>query len=276
MSNPSSLGSTRALSPPKTAPFPLRKAAFKRAWWALGEFASALRERRIRSAIRDLRGAYAGQHLIIAGSGPSMRNLPLHLIAGHTTLLMTVNKSYQLFPDTRIDFHTISDRHCYASFAEQIEAQDFGTCFYRDQIARLPAWQQFGQPERTVFVPSRRGGIQKRGVQVRADRGIGNDSSVVVFAAQLAFHLGFDPVTIIGCDLAYDGPELYAYDIDDGDRRHECTPETQARRLSMVHANAEFKALRDVFEAHDRVLRNATPGGSLEALPRVAFADTLS
>ncbi|MEM7775215.1 MAG: hypothetical protein AAF732_06365 [Pseudomonadota bacterium] len=188
---------------------------------------------------------------------------------------MTVNNSVRLFPDRRIAFHTVSDRLCYGSFAERIETGDYGTCFYRDQIGQLPEWELHGRPERTVFVPSRRGGILKRGVQTHAHFGIGNDSSVVVFSAQLAFHLGFDAVAIIGCDLNYEGSKVYAYETDQRDVVHGRNDEIQKRRHAMHKANAEFALLRPVFERHGRQLINATSGGNLDALPRLPLAQFL-
>lgn len=226
------------------------------------------------AALAKLRGAYKGQTLFLVGSGPSLKNMDLALLDGVT--FMTVNNGARLFAGRRIPMHAVSDIACYEQFGDDIERADIALRFYRSRFRATAPWRANGHPESTVFVPYRKGGVLKRGFQPRADKGLGNDASVLVFAAQLAYHLGFDTVNVMGCDLDYSAPNVYAYAMSDTDRAHEASAEVQDRRRAMVNANAEFAEVRRHFDADGRRIVNCGVGGKLETLERVSFADAIA
>jgi hypothetical protein len=228
-----------------------------------------------RAAMAKRRNAHLGQTLFLVGSGPSLKQMdlaPLH----DGLIFMTVNNGFRLFAGHRIPMHAVSDNACYEKFGDEIEHADIGMRFYRSRFRTLPAFRAHGHPESTVFVPYRKGGVLKRGFQSRAEKGLGNDASVLVFAAQLAYHLGFATVNVLGCDLDYSAPNAYAYAMTGADRAHEETAEVQNRRRAMANANAEFAELRRHFEADGRALINCGVGGKLDALPRITFEQAMS
>lgn len=224
--------------------------------------------------LAKLRGAYAGRTLFLVGSGPSLKEMDLTKLDG--ALFMTVNNGARLFAGRHIPLHAVSDIACYEQFGADIERADIGLRFYRSRFRATAPWRDNGHPDHTVFVPYRKGGVLKRGFQSRADRGLGNDASVLVFAAQLAYHLGFATVNIMGCDLDYSAPNAYAYAMTEADRTHEASAMVQDRRRAMVNANAEFAEVRRHFEADGRRIRNCGVGGKLETLERISFEDALA
>lgn len=229
-----------------------------------------------RLALAKLRGAYRGKILFLVGGGPSLRDMDIAQLPARNALFMTVNNGHRLFSGAHIPFHTVSDIACYQRFGDEIEAADVGRRFYRSRFRATPTFRAHGDPERTIFIPARKGGLLKRGFRPQIERGLGNDSSVLVFAAQIAFHLGFDQTFVIGCDLDYSAPQNYAYALTEEDRAHEVSDVVQATRRALVHANSEFAILRTAFEAAGRQLLNAGLGGKLEALARLDFADALA
>lgn len=227
-----------------------------------------------RAAMAKLRNAHLGRTLFLVGSGPSLKQMDLTKLHDGP-LFMTVNNGFRMFAGARIPMHCVSDNACYEKFGGEIEQADIGTRFYRARFRALPAYQH-GHPQSTVFVPYRKGGVLKRGFQLRAENGLGNDASVLIFAAQLAYHFGFSTVNVLGCDLDYSAPNAYAYAMTDADRAHEETAEVQSRRRAMVNANEEFAVARRHFEADGRQLINCGVGGKLETLPRTSFDQALS
>lgn len=226
-----------------------------------------------RARLAKLRGAYAGKTLFLVGSGPSLKEMDLSLLDG--VPFMTVNNGARLFAGRYIPMHAVSDIACYEQYGDDIERADIGLRFYRSRFRATAPWRMHGHSQSTIFVPYRKGGLLKRGFQPRADQGLGNDASVLVFAAQLAYHLGFQTVNVIGCDLDYSAPNAYAYAMTETDRAHEASAVVQDRRRAMVNANAEFAEVRRHFEADGRRIVNCGVGGKLETLERQPFADAI-
>jgi hypothetical protein len=205
-----------------------------------------------------------------------MRRLDLDRLAGSGVDYMTVNCSHRLFPGRAIPYHAVSDLACYADYAAEIEAADVALRLYRAEILALPAFRLHGQPKTSVAIPSRRGGLLKRGPQRDITRGLGNDGSVMTFAAQIAWAMGHAPIVLVGCDLTYREPADYAYDASEADRLHAQAAVDRRKRLQIDDVNAEFAILRRAMASSGVALLNATVGGRLESLPRVEFDDVLS
>ena len=227
-----------------------------------------------RAGLAKLRDAYRGQTLFLVGGGPSLAQMDLTQLTSRT--FMTVNNGHRLFPGVRIPMHAVSDIACYQQFGAAIEQADIDLRFYRGRFRATAPFRTYATGHDVVFVPMRKGGVLKRGFQPHAENGLGNDSSVLVFAAQLGFHLGFAAINVMGCDLDYGAPNTYAYAMTEADHAHEASAEVQARRRAMVNANAEFAILRTHFEAAGRRLINCGVGGKLEALERVSYAEALA
>lgn len=228
-----------------------------------------------RAALARLRDAYRGRTLFLVGGGPSLRQMDIGQLPARGALFMTVNNGFRLFPNTPIPMHAVSDIACYERFGEEIERAEIKQRFYRSRFRATANYQKFGHPHDTVFAPYRKGGVLKAGFQPRAELGLGNDSSVLIFAAQIGYHLGFSTIHVLGCDLDYSTPAPYAYAVTDADRAHETSAVVQSVRRAMVNANAEFAALRAAFEADGRRLINCGVGGKLEALARIPFEQAL-
>ena len=104
----------------------------------------------------------------------------------------------------------------------------------------------------------------------------------VTFAAlQLAFHMGFTRVALIGCDhdFAEKGPANAVVTGKGPDRSHfdpryfaEGTP---WQLPDLAASEYYYKMARDAYESHGRMLVNATEGGKLEIFQRMSLADFL-
>lgn len=230
---------------------------------------------RAQRALRSLNNINSGQSVFLVGSAPSLKLLPYEQLPIQNVSYMVVNNGVRLFKDWIIPFHVVSDIDCFRDYSADWSDLKIRTAFYRKRFYSVTP-QEEDLPYDIHWVPYRNGGILKRGFQPQMNLGIGNDSSVISFAVQICYFLGFQNVFIIGCDLDINYNYSYAYEMSDTDRQHESLPETQAKRASLPRTNDEFRVIRAQFEAVGRGIFNCGVGGNLTSIPRMDFSRALS
>jgi len=105
--------------------------------------------------------------------------------------------------------------------------------------------------------------------------------TVTFVAMQLAFHMGFCDVALIGCDhdFSAQGPanEVARREGPDHDHFHpDYFPEGSSWHLPDIDlSEASYRLAKAVYEADDRRIVNATEGGLLEVFPRMRLVDFL-
>lgn len=113
-------------------------------------------------------------------------------------------------------------------------------------------------------------------------RGTVNEGGTVTFVAlQLAFHLGFKRVALIGCDhsFATDGP-ANATVVGNGDDLSHFAPNYFGNGVlwqlpDIVHSTMAYRLARGVYEAFGREVVNCTEGGKLEVFRRMSLGEFL-
>ncbi|MEM6666156.1 MAG: hypothetical protein AAF638_07105 [Pseudomonadota bacterium] len=218
---------------------------------------------------------FRGERVVLVGNAPSLAKLDLNRLAG--TMVCVVNRGLRAMDEgilPRADIHMMSSTPGYIEFRDEVEVQcirhQVPLRFYRHKLK--PHWQALVEKGARPFFPLRRAGtMTTTGFQTNALDGIGSDGTILLFASQILYFLGFQEVAVIGCDLEYDPANKYFYQMTDKDRAHEEDPETIAARASLVRVNAQFEIARRAFEADGRRLLNAGAGGNLNALERVDF-----
>ncbi|MEL7474575.1 MAG: FkbM family methyltransferase, partial [Planctomycetota bacterium] len=123
-------------------------------------------------------------------------------------------------------------------------------------------------------------------------RGVRGAGSVTGSAIQIAFHLGFDPIYLIGCDAAYKvldsvnqsgddqfntGVKLHLTSTQDDDPNH-FDPSYFGTGRRWHDPNVQrmiegYEQCRDGIRGTGRQIINATVGGNLEVFPRVDIHD---
>jgi hypothetical protein len=175
---------------------------------------------------------------------------------------------------SRASFHMVTDNNRYRRFAKEFERAavqyDITHRFYpfrcRKNWAELPI-----RAKRPYFVLSNPARFVDRGMVIDPRQGYSGGATVLVSAAQLLLFLGFAEVYVLGCDLDYGGSAKYFYALGAKDEQHEADPSVVSRRNDMVLANEQFAIVREFYQSHGRVIRNAGLGGNLESLERVPF-----
>jgi hypothetical protein len=93
--------------------------------------------------------------------------------------------------------------------------------------------------------------------------------SVMLAALKIAYVLGFRKVFIVGADFEMRDDNKYAFTQERTQSSIKNNNDTYTR------LNERFAALRPIFEQHKFFVFNSTPGGNLNAFPRVAFDDAV-
>ncbi|MCA9271886.1 MAG: motility associated factor glycosyltransferase family protein [Phycisphaerales bacterium] len=185
--------------------------------------------------IDDLKGSCAGRPAIVVSAGPSLRR-NLHLleqpwvrekfviIAVQTVLRPMLARGIKPHFVTALDYHEISRRFYEGLTKEDVEGVTL-VAEAKGNPAILDAWPgELRCPKDNC--------LSKLLEQTDADRGpIKPGATVAHLAYYLARHLGCDPVTLIGQDLAFTDGQYYAsgaaiHDVWASELGEFCTLET--------------------------------------------------
>lgn len=109
--------------------------------------------------------------------------------------------------------------------------------------------------------------------------GVYQGYTVTNVALQLAFHMGFKEVALIGADHTFATKGRANKTVISGDKDHShFDPRYFSRGVKwqlpdILQSEVSYNLARDVFEAHDRRVYNATEGGELELFERKSLTD---
>jgi hypothetical protein len=100
-------------------------------------------------------------------------------------------------------------------------------------------------------------------------------ATVTFVAMQLAFHMGFKNIALIGCDHNYSikGPAHQIVVSGEKDDNHfdpkYFSDGVNWQLPDLLHSELSYSIARDVFQRHGRKIYNATEEGNLELFPRI-------
>ncbi len=253
---------------------------------ACGQFPVIPLSNEEQARLKQLRSTYYGERCFILGNGPSLNRTDLSKLAGEHTF--GVNKIYLLFDriDWRPTFYSLLDWRVGPEIAPHVGQLDDSLKFIPNRFRGLfpdndhTAWyttRPVLDDVATQFAPDVTLGVPSRG-------------TILVTAIQLAFHLGFREIYLIGTDASYtipdtvrqSGPDRHGTGIRlnlestaDDDPNH-FDPTYFGKGAQWHDPNVDemvrmFRTMRKGVELHGGRLINATVGGKLEVLPRVDY-----
>ena len=219
--------------------------------------------------IAELRDTYRGKRCFIIGNGPSLQQMDLSPLRHEITF--GLNRIYLLFPE--LGFSTtflvsINRLVLDQTIDEIVEAAP--TVFVNWWSRKLvPS----GQRPILLRVTSLRPGFSKR-----AERGVWGGGTVTYVSMQLAYHMGFEEVILIGVDHSFvdqgppnrtvqsTGPDLNHFHPDYfGEGFRWQLPDLETSEFAYLLA-------RQAFEEDGRRILDATVGGKLEVFPKIDFS----
>jgi hypothetical protein len=230
---------------------------------------------RSRRALRRWRGRHAGDRCVILCNGPSLNQVDFDALGLCGVFTFGLNKIDLLFERTtfRPSCVVAVNRHVI----------DQNATFYRE--TQLPLFLDGGalktirSRSNVVFLHTTTG----RGRQFARDCSISvpQGGTVTYVALQLAFHMGFAEVALVGCDHSYATPGP-AHALVTSGEHDECHFDpryfaggAQWQLPDLLQSELSYRTALEVFSEAGRQLVNATAGGRLEVLPRRELGDFL-
>ena len=233
--------------------------------------------------LEELRDKHKGERCVIVGNGPSLNTMDLSLLENEISF--AVNGIFYKTEETgyRPTYYVVEDSSVMRENQEAIRNYEVPFKFF-------PTIYRNMHPEgdNVFFYAMNRGFYEKTGPNFCVPRFSTNfpqrvfvGQSVTYVNLQLAYHMGFSEVYLIGMDFSYVIPESAIREGDiitstEDDPNHfngayfGKGKTWKDPKLDRVLQN--YMMAKRMFEADGRVIYNATNGGELEAFERVDFA----
>ena len=227
---------------------------------------------RSRHRLRLLRNKYSGQKAIILCNGPSLLKSDFSLLNGIYTF--GLNKINLLFSQTRFRPSCIVAVNPFVIEQNADYFNETAIPLFLDEYA-------------TKYIDSRKNIIFLHSARVTrfardCSWSINQGYTVTYVAMQLAFHMGFKEVALIGADhnFSIKGPANKTVISGDKDESH-FDPNYFSGGLKwqlpdIFQSEVSYTMAKQQYEAFGRKIVNATEGGKLEIFPRISLAEFIS
>ncbi|HEX4227548.1 MAG TPA: 6-hydroxymethylpterin diphosphokinase MptE-like protein [Bryobacteraceae bacterium] len=226
---------------------------------------------RSRKKLRALKDSHAGEKAIILCNGPSLNRADFDLLK--RTYCFGLNKIHLLFQRTSFRPSCIVAVNAFviqqaASFYNETEIPLFlssvGLGIVRRAINR-------------VFIHPT--GLHRRFAR-DCSMSFYEGHTVTYAAMQLAYHMGFTDVALIGCDHYFEtrGPGGLVVQGGDKDPNHfdpNYFANVPWQLPDLLESEVSYRMAYNIFTVGGRRLVNATDGGKLEILPRMSLGSFL-
>lgn len=225
-----------------------------------------------RARLRTLRDSHPGQKAVIVCNGPSLLGTDWSLLADVYTF--GLNKINLLFDS--VSFRP----SCIVSVNPLVLEQNaafFNTTAIPLFLDRVAAAFDIRFRQNVVALHSTGLNRFARDCSISIYQG----GTVTFVAMQLAFHMGFTDVAVIGCDHSFTASgaanEKARREGTDSDHFHpDYFPDGEFWHLPDLDlSEGSYRLGRRIFEAYGRRVVNATDGGRLEVFPRMSLAEFL-
>ena len=243
-------------------------------WWynrARHQLAGELSPRLTESAnlLRKMKNRHKGERCFIIGNGPSLRNTNLSRLNSEVTF--GLNRIYLNFNEMGysttyyVAVNTMVIQQCVEDILA-LRMPRFATWRARRWLARDP---------NVVFIDTdyTEPATFSEDISGRVFEG----STVTYVALQLAFHLGFEEVVLVGVDHSFQSAgRPNSTVISQGNDQDHFSPDYFGKgfRWQLPDLNASERAYslaKEAFQSDGRQILDATVGGQLEIFPKINY-----
>ncbi len=248
-------------------------------WWAVEEYPDTVADT---VALNGFKDVHKGERVVIIGNGPSLNLLDLTRLKTEYTI--AVNGIFYAAEQMGFDpsYYVVEDTAVMRDNLEQIKVYEAGHKFfpsiYRKMIGERPNVTYF-MMNRGFYEPASPNYCIPR-FSTDPRQCLYSGQSVTLINLQLAYHLGFTEVILIGMDFSYTVPDDAVVEGDiitsrSGDPNHfhpdYFGPGKVWKDPKLDRVLANYALAKQVFEVDGRRILNATPGGRLELFERVSY-----
>jgi hypothetical protein len=222
--------------------------------------------------LSGLKDSQRGKRCFIIGNGPSLRQTDLTMLREETTF--GLNRIYLLFP--RIGFNT--------TFLVAVNRLVLEQC--AEEILELPntkfipwsflkALKSTPHPD-TVFIPT---GCGKSEFVGDVRRPFNTGTTVTYVAMQIAYHMGFETVILVGVDHSFTTQgKPHETVVSQGDDPNHFAPNYFGKGFKwqlpdLASSEKSYDLARQAYEKAGRQILDATIGGQLNIFPKVNYMD---
>lgn len=257
---------------PKTTINPYRQATgliLSRMLWDMHLYSWISRNR-----IKGWRDKYLGQKAVILCNGPSLNKVNFNLLEKSGTFKFGLNKINLLF--NRVKFRPS------VIVAVNLHVLEQNADFYNKTNIPLfldSSGKKYVKFRKNInFLHSTGKGLFARDCSISICQG----HTVTYVAMQLAFHMGFKDVALVGCDHSFDskGPANKTIIAGDEDASHfdknYFAGGVKWQLPDIVQSELHYKIAKDIYELNNRNIYNSTEGGKLEVYERKSLEDFLN
>ncbi len=219
--------------------------------------------------LQVLRDSQRGQRCFILGNGPSLRRTDLSLLRNEITF--GLNRIYLLFPE--MGFQTTYLVAVNRLVLEQCAAEIFAL-----PVLKFIPWsaRKYLRPplENTVFLNTT---CSHTDFARDARRPIWAGATVTFVALQLAYHMGFEKVILVGVDHSFATQgKPHETIVSQGDDPNHFSPHYFGKGFKWQLPDLEtseiaYRMARQAFEKDGRQVLDATIGGKLTIFEKVDY-----
>jgi hypothetical protein len=225
--------------------------------------------RRSRQELLRLRERHRGERCFILGNGPSLAGMDLRPLQDEVTF--GLNRAYLMFD--RLGFSTT-----YLVSVNRLVIEQCADDLTSLDVPTFLAWHSRryvrGQNEH-IFLRT----VRRPGFAHAAESGIWEGATVTYVALQLAYHMGFQTVVLVGVDHSFvTTGEPHREVVSTGDDPNHFDPSYFGRGFrwnlpDLATSEVAYKAARQAFAASGRRVIDATVNGKLQVFPKANYGD---
>jgi hypothetical protein len=220
-----------------------------------------------RARMLSWKNRYAGQKAVILCNGPSLLKVDFPLLQG--TFTFGLNKINLLFNKSEFRPSCIVAVNSYVLEQNHTFYNETDIPLFLDSAATACVTDK----PSIAFLHSAR----QRKFARDCSRSIYQGYTVTFVALQLAYHMGFNSVALVGCDHTFTtkGPANKAVVSGEMDSDHfdpnYFSGGVKWQLPDLLQSEISYTMAREVFEASGRRIVNATTGGKLEVFERLTL-----
>jgi Protein of unknown function DUF115 len=218
--------------------------------------------------LASLKDQHRGKRCFILGNGPSLRQTDLSRLRGEFTF--GLNRIYLLFPE--LGFATT-----YLVTVNQLVIDQCAA-----ELASVPALKFFPWTSRRYFSAALetvyiRTYCAKSHFSTRVDQSVWPGATVTFVAMQLAYHVGFEEVILLGVDHSFTTQgKPHTAVVSEGDDPNHFSPNYFGKGFKWQLPDIEtseiaYRMAKQAFDANGRRIVDATLGGKLTVFPKVDY-----
>ena len=227
--------------------------------------------RESRSRLIELKDGHRGERCFIIGNGPSLKQTDLSKLRNEYTF--GLNRIYLLFP--QMGFPTTFLVTVNWLVLEQCANEILSASSIKFLPWRFRKRLNPTLIKDTIFFQT---GGKNPVFATDASRPLWTGATVTYVAMQLAFHMGFEKVILVGVDHSFTTQgKPHSEVVSKGDDPDHFSPDYFGKGFKWQLPDLEtseiaYRLARQAFEAEGRVIMDATIGGKLTIFPKVDFS----